>query len=216
MQRIICTCGLACAALLSQYAAHAQPFAHDRLQGNLPIQDWKSLKDQGLVKQQYDYSCGASSLATIFQHFYAHPLEEKEILEQMNNDEGMATFADMARVAEHYGYRAQGIATHYDTLINLQIPAVVYLNHRRNDHFSVLRRVTPTHVYLADSSWGNRILTRRQFEQMWHTRDDAHYSGRVLLILPTNPTKKSQINADFRSARQQNPLLDELPKQFWR
>lgn len=197
-------------------ASHAQPFALDRWQGNLPVQNWKSLKDQGLVKQQYDYSCGASSLATIFQQFYAQPIEEKHILEHMNNNEGMANFADMARVAEHYGFKAYGIATHYETLINLQIPAVVYLNHRRNDHFSVLRRVTKTHVYLADPSWGNRILTRRQFEQMWHTRDEDHYNGRILLILPTKPSQKNLIKTGFRTAQQQNSLLQALPKQFWR
>lgn len=181
---------------------------------NLDIQSYKDKKDTGVVKQDLDYSCGASSLATIVTYFYQKPTSESQILDDMALSDVMASFSDLATVSQKYGFVAKGITTNYDTLSKLKIPAIVYLNHKRSDHFSVVRAIDNDRVYLADSSWGNRVLSKKQFEQMWHTNNDPNLQGRVLLILPSNEQQKQLSNADFTKIQDSQKLLRETPMLF--
>lgn len=181
---------------------------------NMYIQSYKDKKDSGVIKQNLDYSCGASSLATILTYFYQQPISEQQILEDMELSDVMASFSDLAMVSQKYGFTAKGITTNYDTLLKLKIPAIVYLNHKRSDHFSVIRAIDEYNVYLADSSWGNRTLSKKQFEQMWHTYNDPNYKGRVLLILPSNEQQKQLSDADFMKVQDTQRLLRETPVLF--
>ena len=181
---------------------------------NLDIQSYKDKKDTGVVKQDLDYSCGASSLATILTYFYQKPTSESQILDDMALSDVMASFSDLATVSQKYGFVAKGITTNYDTLSKLKIPAIVYLNHKRSDHFSVVRAIDNDRVYLADSSWGNRVLSKKQFEQMWHTNNDPNLQGRVLLILPSNEQQKQLFDADFTKIQDTQKLLRETPMLF--
>lgn len=125
---------------------------------------WKDSRDSKITKQDVDYSCGASSLSTILTYFYQHPKTEQQILDDMALDDVMASFADLASVSEKYGYTAYGMTMDYDTLAKIKIPAIVYVNHKRSDHFSVIRAIDKQNVYLSDSSWGNRTLTRNNLK----------------------------------------------------
>lgn len=126
----------------------------------------------------------------------------------------MASFSDLATVSQKYGFIAKGFTTNYDTLSKLKIPAIVYLNHKRSDHFSVVRAIDNDRVYLSDSSWGNRVLSKKQFEQMWHTNNDPNLQGKVLLILPSNEQQKQSSDTDFVKIQDAQKLLRESPVLF--
>jgi len=181
---------------------------------DIPITTWKEMRDAQVVKQDLDYSCGASSLSTILTHFYQQPVTEEQILTDMNLTSMMASFQDLAVVSQKYGFTAKGIATNYDTLKKLKIPAIVYLNHKRSDHFSVIKSVNDTHIVLADSSWGNRTLTRSQFEAMWHTRSNDNLKGSLLLILPTTTDQKSNTSLAFMEIQNNQKLLQQSVELF--
>ena len=163
------------------------------LQGQVPVKTWKALRDAQIVKQDLDYSCGAASLATILNGFYGKDISEEDILKAMNKEDGMASFADMAKVLPQYGFKGAGFALGIEQLRKLKVPVIVYLRYRGDDHFSVLRGMSEKSVWLGDPSWGNRIISLPQFLAMWETREDAGYKGKVLLMLPeqaaaaTNP-----------------------------
>lgn len=176
---------------------------------------WKDNRDHQITKQDVDYSCGASSLSTILTYFYQVPRTEQEILDDMSLDDVMASFLDLAKVSEKYGYAAHGMMIDYDTLAKIKIPAIVYVNHKRSDHFSVVRAIDKHHVYLSDSSWGNRTLTRKQFEKLWLTTDD-NTSGKVLLILPTNDNQKQLTDKNFTAIHDAQNLLKQSPVLFRR
>lgn len=176
---------------------------------------WKDSRDDKVTKQDVDYSCGASSLSTILTHFYQLPKTEQQILDDMALDDVMASFADLASVSEKYGYTARGMTMDYDTLAKIKIPAIVYVNHKRSDHFSVVRAIDKQNVYLSDSSWGNRTLTRKQFEKLWLTTDN-NTSGKVLLILPTTDYQKQMSSSDFIAIKDTQTLLKESPVLFRR
>lgn len=176
---------------------------------------WKDMKDDKVTKQDVDYSCGASSLSTILTYFYQNPKTESEILNDMALDDVMASFLDLAKVSEKYGYTARGMTMDHETLAKIKIPAIVYVNHKRSDHFSVVRAIDEQNVYLSDSSWGNRILTKKQFEKIWLTTND-NMSGKVLLILPTTDDQKQLSDRDFTAILDTQNLLKQSPTLFRR
>lgn len=172
---------------------------------------WQNIQKKNVVKQNVDYSCGSASLATILTYFYNQPTTESQVIKDLALNKQMASFQDLANVSEKYGFSGKGIATNYDSLKKIKIPAIVYLNHNRTDHFSVLRAIDDTHVYLADPSWGNRTLTRKQFEKIWNTRNDAQYQGKVLLILPTDNKQKQLASTTFTAIHDTQNLLKQVP-----
>ncbi|MFW2178286.1 MULTISPECIES: C39 family peptidase [unclassified Moraxella] len=176
---------------------------------------WQDIKNRKVTKQDVDYSCGASSLSTILTYFYQNPKSESEILEDMALNDLMASFLDLAKVSEKYGYNAHGMMMDYESLAKIKIPAIVYVNHKRSDHFSVVRAIDKHNVYLSDSSWGNRKLTRKQFEKLWLTADN-HTAGKALLILPTTETQKQLSDSTFTAISDTQNLLRETPILFRR
>ena len=172
---------------------------------------WQAIQKKNVVKQNVDYSCGSASLATILTYFYDQPTTEAQVIKDLELNKQMASFQDLANVSQKYGFIGRGIATNYDSLKKIKIPAIVYLNHNRTDHFSVLRAIDDTHVYLADPSCGNRTLTRKQFEKIWNTRNDAQYQGKVLLILPTGNKQKQLASTTFTAIHDTQNLLKQVP-----
>lgn len=156
--------------------------------GLVPVKSWKTLRDARVVKQDLDYSCGAASLATLLNEYYGQHLTEEQLLKAMDKGDGRASFADMSRALMQFGFKAQGFAATYEQLARLRMPVIVYVRHRRDDHFSVLRGIDGDTVWLADPSLGNRTYSRSQFLDMWQTRAgerDAELAGKFLAVLPT-------------------------------
>ena len=93
----------------------------------------------------------------------------------------------MQKALPQFGFKAQGFAASYEQLMRLKAPVVVYLKHRKDDHFSVLRGINESTVWLADPSLGNRTYSKEQFLEMWQTRgdkDNAELAGKFLAVLP--------------------------------
>jgi hypothetical protein len=152
------------------------------------VQSWKTLRDKNIVKQDLDYSCSAASLATLLNEFYEQSITEEALLKAMDKGDLRASFDDMQRALPQFGFKAQGFAATYDQLTKLKMPVVVYLKHRKDDHFSVLRGISDNTIWLADPSLGNRTYSQAQFLEMWETRkgdqDNAELKGKFFAVLP--------------------------------
>lgn len=174
--------------------------------GSVPIKSWKTLRDERVVKQDLDYSCGAASLATIMQEFYGQKISEEDVLMRMEDDDA-ASFQDLSDVAWEYEYSAKGLALDFEQLKTLKIPVIAYLKHQGDDHFSVIRGIgSDGMVWLGDPSWGNRKFSAEQFKAMWQTRDDKKLKGKILLVMPEKTTKASMDQAFF-----QPPKINPVP-----
>jgi len=46
----------------------------------LPVTSLRALRDAGVVKQRYDYSCGSASLATLLTYGLNDPVDEDALL----------------------------------------------------------------------------------------------------------------------------------------
>ncbi len=95
--------------------------------GTLPTTSWKARRDQGIVKQGFDYSCGAAALATIL-HLYGNQATELQLLQAMDIQDGLTSFEEMARVLPSLGFKAQGLAVSFEQLSQLQVPVIAYLH----------------------------------------------------------------------------------------
>lgn len=158
------------------FGGHGQMSSHK-------IKSWREMRDQNLIHQNIDYSCGAASIATILTYYYNHEVSEKQILMDINKWGG-ASFADIQRILPKYSFKGLGLGLSFDKLRKIQIPAIVYLKHKGQDHFSVLKGINDTHVFLADPSWGNISFRHYRFKEMWETRGDEKADGKILLIMP--------------------------------
>ncbi|HEB57204.1 MAG TPA: peptidase C39 [Gammaproteobacteria bacterium] len=179
------------------------------LKGAIPVKTWKDLRDERIVKQDLDYSCGAASVATIMNGFYGMAVTEAELLSAMEND-GTASFQDLADVVHAYGLKGVGVALNFEQLRQLKVPAIAYLKYRDDDHFSVVRGIDADgSVTLGDPSWGNRRFTKHQFLKMWETRSNENLKGKVLLILPDG-IDITTVDRSFFGAAKPNRISKEI------
>lgn len=179
------------------------------------VQSWKEMRDAHVIKQEFDFSCGAASIATLLGGAYGVALTEAKVLEAMDKQNGRASFEDMARVVERFGFRAQGYSSTFAQLLKLKVPVILYVKHRKYDHFTVLRGVGNDMVWLADPSVGNHTLSRTQFLDMWETispeAGEGVARGKFLAILPQDTKAPSRLRFfDVDPKRLSRPAMLQL------
>jgi predicted double-glycine peptidase len=138
----------------------------------------KELRDQYVVKQQLDYSCGAAALATLLTYYFGDEASERELLElltaQLTRDELKLkerqgfSLLDLKHVAQAKGYRAAGFKLTIEQLKQLAAPVLVFVEPRGYKHFAILRGVDRGRVFLADPARGNLRMSISTFLREWH------------------------------------------------
>jgi uncharacterized protein len=146
---------------------------------NTPVRSLLEFRQDRVVVQQWDLSCGVAALATLLRYQHGDPVSEKEIalalmqraeyLEDPELIRARAGFSllDFARYLEARGYR--GIGMGQLTLEDLvaHAPIMVPVNLHGYEHFVVFRGVGGDRVLLADPAWGNRTMRVERFEAAW-------------------------------------------------
>jgi len=180
--------------------------------GTISTVSWKSLRDNGVEKQDKDFSCGSAATATILSSFYGLSVTEKDILEEVLKigGDGAASFSNLEQAVKKYGFKGIGLSVSFEKLKSIKIPVIVYLRYRGDDHFSVIRGISESGVvWLGDPSWGNRKFTEYQFRKMWETRDDEKLKGKILLIIPQDKST-ANLDKDFFRPPKVNTTAIEL------
>lgn len=191
-----------------------------------PIKSWIEFKNDSLVRQEYDYSCGSASIATILKYYYnddkvterdvineilkskGYDIAQNEVLKQ---GDGIISFLDLSRYAQMKGFRAVGLAVNFEDLSKLKIPAIIFVSVRGVDHFTVYKNMDKEYVYLSDPSFGNIKIRIDRFKEMFFQRKDAQYPGKILAILSKN--KKLDVNHSFMNIAEHESLIYELIKE---
>lgn len=156
-----------------------------------PLRSMKDLRDTNVIKQQFDYSCGAAALATILRYGLGESVSERQVLEQLfgllSQDELQDTLRQgfsllhLQRVAQARGYQAEGFRLEPQFLSGLSGPVIVYVQPRGYRHFAVLRGIKDDRVFLADPSLGNIRMPMYQFLESW--RDESG-TGVIFVVEP--------------------------------
>lgn len=141
-----------------------------------PPRSWAAIRDAGVVRQSFDYSCGSAALATLLSSD-AEPISESDVLHEVLSglseaekfhtmEEGLSLL-DLKRVAENRGHRADGYRVKFEVLYQLTRPVIVFLEPSGYRHFAVLRKIRDGRVFLADPARGNIRMPLWKFQQMW-------------------------------------------------
>jgi predicted double-glycine peptidase len=151
----------------------------------------KQLRDANVIKQQFDYSCGAAALATLFRYGFGENVTERDVMAQLLGSlsaeqlqvtlqQGFSLL-DLQRVARARGYRAEGFRLAPQALSQLNGPVIVFVQPRGYRHFAVLRGIVGDRVYLADPSLGNVRLPMYRFLESWL---DESGTGVIFVLEP--------------------------------
>lgn len=194
-------CSAFCILALTATASSAQiGIVGSGLRLDAPARSIKDQRDQNIVKQRFDFSCGSAALATLLRYGFGENVTEREILVGLFNqlsDEQKAirektgfSLLDLQRVAQARGYNAQGFRLAPEQLSLLGGPVIVFIESRGYKHFAVLRGVPGGRVYLADPSRGNIRTPAHNFLKDWLQADGK---GIIFVVepktgLPQSPT----------------------------
>jgi predicted double-glycine peptidase len=164
------------------------------------LQSFKDLRDQHVVKQAYDYSCGAAALATLLTYGLGDRVTEEDVLQfvltALSTDEKTVrksqglSLLDLQRFAQTRGHKAQGFKLVPQYLPQLAGPVLVFIKPRGYEHFAVLRGIHGDRAYLADPSLGNVRMAVGKFLDMWL---DAQGQGIIFVV----ETQESPWTAEY-------------------
>jgi uncharacterized protein len=157
-----------------------------------PLRSMKDLRDANVIKQQFDYSCGAAALATLLRYGLGDSVTEQQLLMQLfdllSNEERPGVLAQgfsllhLQRVAQARGYRAEGFRLEPRFLAQLNGPVIVFIQPRGYKHFAVLRGINDDRVFLADPSLGNVRMPTYRFLEDW--LDKSSGTGIIFVVEP--------------------------------
>lgn len=127
-----------------------------------------------VVRQQYDYSCGSASLATLLRYHYGRPVGEAEIFEAMwdvGDQEKIQkvgfSLLDMKRYLESLGYKAEGYQISLTELLASKEPMITIIDLGDYRHFVVVKGARDGQVLVGDPAQGLRTYGVKEFAKIW-------------------------------------------------
>ena len=178
------------------------------------VKSMKELRDQYVVRQRYDYSCGAAALATLLHHGFGQPATEQDVLEQLfalltdqekviTRKEGFSLL-DLRRVAVARQFKAEGFRVQPEDLDKISGPVLVYVEPRGYKHFAVLRGVRGGRAYLADPARGNIRMPLYAFVESWRQADGR---GIIFVVEPNAGAPMAASPLALNATRPSQPEL---------
>ena len=116
-------------------------------------------KSSGVVMANDNYRCGPASLATVLNK-NGFNLSLNEVSQHTNTSLDGTTMQSLIDAAKHYNFSAYGVEIATE---NLKENHIVHLNLNGCKHWTVISKLTDTHIFLADSTEGNIKLTIDEF-----------------------------------------------------
>src|SRR5688572_12673062 len=141
-----------------------------------PVRSLLEGRQQNVIVQKWETSCGAAALATVMTYQLGYPVTEKQVATAMLRagspervrDRGGFSLLDMKRYAESRGFAANGYAELTLEKLARAAPMIVPVNLDGYDHFVVFRGVHAGRAILADPAYGNRSVPLERFESAWN------------------------------------------------
>ena len=136
------------------------------------------------VRQQFDFSCGAATVATMLTYYWGRETSEIEVMTVLRSrypsedwkklqDQGFS-FDDLIWTVNKFGFEGQGAELPAEELGKLEGPVIVHLNKGKFEHFSVVRAAKAGNVFLSDPVTGAVTMSLEEFSRQ--------YTGKALAI----------------------------------
>jgi len=165
------------------------------INGNLVLDNYLSdiseVNSTDIVMASSIYTCGPASLSTLLKQF-GFNITEEEISKLANTSYDGTSLKGLLYVAKDKGLYAKAVQIDFDYLM---LGYIVLIKNNNTDtlHYTIIRNITDTTVYLADSSLGNFEMSIEKFKEL--------FSGYALIVSQTpitlegNTTELTMANA---------------------
>lgn len=162
-----------CAVLLFAFSCGAAQA------GERTVRSLLEMRQENVVIQKWDLSCGAAALATLLKYQHGEPVTEREIaLSLMKRDEYIQnpqlvqiregfSLLDLKRHVDAHGYLGKGFGKLELNDLVAKAPLIVPITTNGYNHFVIFRGVRKDRVLLADPAWGNRTMRIDEFNKRW-------------------------------------------------
>ncbi len=188
--------------------------------GERPVRSLLEAREDRVVVQAWDLSCGAAALATLLNYQLADPVSEKEVarglikrddyLRDPNLVRARQGFSllDLKRFVDDRGYQGIGLGKLVIDDLKEVAPVMVPVTFNGYNHFVIFRGMVNTvsgrsRVLLADPAFGNRTMPLDLFEAAWLEHPEL---GRVGFTVAredgsTPPNRLAPSESDFVTFR---------------
>lgn len=166
------------------------------LQANFIVKSYQELRNQKVIRQNYEESCGASALATLINLIDDNNLTELDLLKLMSQKElytDMVSFADLEEAVKKLDFKNNSFLINRQILNELiNIPILVKIeSDPRYPHFVVIINHKGAFLQVLDPSFGEYISSKREFYSVW---DKDNKGGYALIIVPKKELKTFTLN----------------------
>jgi hypothetical protein len=139
-----------------------------------PVRSMQALKYRGVVRQQFDFSCGSAALATLLR-FYGETPDEATTFRGMwkGGDHAQIrtlgfSLLDMKRYLAARGKPANGYQVTLADIEKAGVPGIALVTVKNYRHFVVVQGVRGDEVLIADPALGLRVETAAAFQKSWN------------------------------------------------
>ena len=144
--------------------------------GSKNVRSLKEIRDEGVVKQRWDVSCGAAALSTLLTYDFKDNTPETSIVVWLLHrvdanrvrSRGGFSLLDLKHFSEARGYHAEAFSgMSIQDLALEKTSVIVPIREKGFDHFVVVKGIVAGHVILGDPGFGNITMRVDRFQILW-------------------------------------------------
>lgn len=151
------------------------------------VESLQEIHNQNVIRQKFEESCGAASLATLLNLFGIQQYQEQEILKLLNQKTDMLSFQELQKAAMALGYDTRGFQLSREILQHTTYPLLVRIeNDPRFPHFVVIINFKGDFLKVFDPNFGEYISAKKEFYSVW----DRNHTGGFALVVTNKENSK--------------------------
>lgn len=140
-----------------------------------PVRSLLEYRTEKLIRQQWDNSCAAASLASLLTFEFGYPVTERRVAlgllrqtdaEKVRNRGGFSLL-DMKRYLQDLGFDGDGYAEMTIDDLDQMAPMIVPLHLHGTSHFVIVRSVSGRQIHIGDPAFGNYTMAHGAFLRRW-------------------------------------------------
>jgi predicted double-glycine peptidase len=178
-----------------------------------PVRSLAELRQEKVIQQKFDLSCGAAALATILKYQHGENVSERDVAVSLitrkeylldpslvQRRQGFSLL-DLKRAASLAGYSADGYGRLSFQEMLSKAPIIVPIQANGYNHFVIVRGVYGNRILLADPAWGNRTMLVEEFANLWIDYPEFGHVGLTVTrrdgLLPSQDMKARATDFPF-------------------
>ncbi|WP_020158267.1 MULTISPECIES: C39 family peptidase [Methylobacter] len=181
--------------ILPAFSSHAGAIDFNGIAGggnfSIPVTSFAERRFKTVYRQQYDFSCGSATLASLLTYHYGDAVDEQSVFVDMyqNGDQQLIqkkgfSLLDMKFYLERRGYQANGYKINLDQLSDANAPAITIIDHKGYLHFVIIKGLNDREVLVGDPAVGLKTIPRDEFQEMW--------GNRILFLIKNQPNRTAR------------------------